>query len=185
MAQPLMPKATAVWLVDNTSLTFEQIADFVGLHSLEIEAIADGEVAVGMVGLDPIMNGQLTMEEIKRCEADSKKRLSIRQTELPQPLARSKGPRYTPVSKRADKPNAVAYFLKHYPQLSDKQISRLIGTTKDTINRIRTKSHWNSTNISAVNPVHLGLCSSKELQEELDRAEGDLTAEGLDVTQQA
>lgn len=169
MALPLMPKATAVWLVENTALTFEQIAAFCGLHSLEVQAIADGEVAVGMVGLDPIANGQLTQAEIERCEKDPKARLQILAVDLPQPVSRSKGPRYTPVTKRGDKPDAVAWFLKHHPELSDAQISRLIGTTKPTIAAIRDRTHWNSANIKPRSPVLLGLCTQRELDEALRR----------------
>jgi len=170
MAQPLMPKATAVWLVDNTSLTFRQIAEFCGLHELEIKAIADQEVAVGMVGMDPVANGQLTKEEIERCERDPKARLRLAQTDLPTPTARQKGPRYTPVTKRGDKPDAVAWLLKHTPELSDAAISRLIGTTKPTINAIREKTHWNSQNIKPRNPVLLGLCTQADLTEALRKA---------------
>ena len=133
MALPLMPKATAVWLVENTSLTFEQIAAFCGLHSLEVQAIADGEVAVGMVGLDPVANGQLTKGEIERCERNQDLRLKLLVPDLPLPAARSKGPRYTPITKRGDKPDAISWLLKHHPELSDAQLCRLIGTTKPTI----------------------------------------------------
>jgi len=170
MPLPLMPKATAVWLVDNTKLTFEQIADFCGLHSLEVQAIADGEVAVGMVGLDPVANGQLTKEEIQRCEKDPENRLKLLQVDLPQPVARSKGPRYTPVTKRGDKPDAVAWLLKTHPELSDAQICRLIGTTKPTIQSVRDKTHWNSQNIKPRDPVQLGLCTRRELEEALVQA---------------
>ncbi|EWY38197.1 hypothetical protein N825_14925 [Skermanella stibiiresistens SB22] len=165
MPLPLMPKATAVWLVENTSLTFEQIAAFCGLHSLEIKAIADGEVAVGMVGLDPIANGQLSKEEIERAEKDEDARLRLLIQDLPQPVARSKGPRYTPVTKRGDKPDAIAWLVKQYPDLSDAQVSRLIGTTKPTIAAVRDRTHWNSTNIKPRSPVLLGLCTQRELEE--------------------
>ena len=167
MALPLMPKATAVWLVENTSLTFEQIAAFCGLHSLEVQAIADGEVAVGMVGLDPVVNGQLTKAEIERCEKNQDLRLKLLVPDLPQPAARSKGPRYTPITKRGDKPDALAWLLKHHPELSDAQICRLIGTTKPTIAAVRDRTHWNATNIKPRNPVLLGLCSQRELEEAL------------------
>lgn len=167
MALPLMPKATAVWLVENTALTFEQIAAFCGLHPLEVQAIADGEVAVGMVGLDPIANGQLTKEEIERCEKDPEARLQLLEPDLPQPVARSKGPRYTPVTKRGDKPDAIAWLLKHHPEMSDAQICRLIGTTKPTIQAVRDKTHWNTPNIKPRNPVLLGLCTQRELDEAL------------------
>jgi hypothetical protein len=167
MALPLMPKATAVWLVENTALSFEQIAAFCGLHSLEIQAIADGEVAVGMVGMDPVANGQLTKEEIERCEADPNRRLQLRVADLPQVAARSKGPRYTPITKRGDKPDAIAWLLKHHPELSDAQICRMIGTTKPTIASVRDRTHWNATNIKPRSPVLLGLCTHRELEEAL------------------
>lgn len=163
MALPLMPKATAVWLVENTTLSFEQIADFCGMHSLEVQAIADGEVAVGIVGLDPVANGQVNRQDIERCEKDENARLRL--TVSPE-LARqkAKGARYTPVSKRQDKPDAVAWLLKHHPGLSDAQVCKLIGTTKDTISKVRDRSHWNAANIKARNPVTLGLCSELDLE---------------------
>ncbi len=167
MALPLMPKATAVWLVENTSLTFEQIAAFCGLHSLEVQAIADGEVAIGMVGLDPVANGQLTKTEIERCERNQDLRLKLLVPDLPLPTARSKGPRYTPITKRGDKPDAIAWLLKHHPELSDAQLCRLIGTTKPTIAAVRDRTHWNAPNIKPRNPVLLGLCTQRELEEAL------------------
>ncbi|HEY0837339.1 MAG TPA: cell cycle transcriptional regulator TrcR [Azospirillum sp.] len=170
MALPLMPKATAVWLVENTALSFEQIAAFCGLHPLEIQAIADGEVAVGMVGLDPIANGQLTKGEIERCEKDQNAKLRLLVPDLPLPAARSKGPRYTPITKRGDKPDAIAWLLKQHPELSDAQLCRLIGTTKPTIAAVRDRTHWNATNIKPRNPVLLGLCSQRELEEALASA---------------
>ncbi|MDR3424608.1 MAG: DUF1013 domain-containing protein [Alphaproteobacteria bacterium] len=171
MALPLMPKATAVWMVENTTLTFEQIAEFCGLHKLEVQAIADGEVAVGIVGLDPVFNGQLTPAEIKRCEADPRGRLKMVKSDLPQPIARTKGARYTPVSKRGEKPDAIAYLIKNYPDLLDAQISRLLGTTKETIAKVRDRSHWNATNIKPQNPVLLGLCKQADLEAAVKRAE--------------
>ncbi len=167
MALPLMPKATAVWLVENTSLSFEQIAAFCGMHSLEVQAIADGEVAVGMVGLDPIANGQLTKQEIERCEKNQDLRLKLLVADLPQVASRSKGPRYTPITKRGDKPDAIAWLLKHHPELSDAQVCRLIGTTKPTIAAVRDRTHWNVANIKPRSPVMLGLCSQRELEESL------------------
>ncbi len=167
MALPLMPKATAVWLVENTSLSFEQIAAFCGLHSLEVQAIADGEVAVGMVGLDPVVNGQLTKTEIERCEKNEALRLKLLIVDLPQVTARSKGPRYTPITKRGDKPDAIAWLLKQHPELSDAQTCRLIGTTKPTIAAVRERTHWNAANIKTRNPVLLGLCTQRELEEAL------------------
>ena len=156
MTHPLMPKATAVWLVENSALSFEQIADFCGLHSLEVQAIADDEVAFGMQGLDPISSGELTTEEIERCQSDPSARLNPSPARTP--VAKKKGARYTPVSKRQDRPDAIAWLLKNYPEMSDAQISKLIGTTKPTINSIRDRSHWNTPNIKAQNPVSLGLC---------------------------
>ncbi|CAA7615073.1 DUF1013 domain-containing protein [Magnetospirillum sp. UT-4] len=164
MALPLMPKATAVWLVENTALSFEQIADFCGLHSLEVQAIADGEVATGIVGLDPVGNGQLTRDEIDRCEADPDGRLKIIATDYPQPRSKPKGARYTPVSKRQDRPDAIAWLLKHHPELTDAQLCKLIGTTKPTIQSVRDKTHWNAANIKPRNPVTLGLCSEADLE---------------------
>jgi uncharacterized protein len=165
MAAPLMPKATAVWLVDNTSLTFDQIADFCELHPLEIQAIADGEVANQMQGLDPVANGQTTMEEIQRCQADPQARLRLAPKALPPQVVKHRGPRYTPIAKRQDKPDAIAYLLKSHPELSDTQISKLIGTTKPTIAAVRDRTHWNSPNIKPRHPVGLGLCTLQELEE--------------------
>lgn len=167
MALPLMPKATAVWLVENTCLSFEQIAAFCGMHELEVQAIADGEVAGGIVGLDPIVSGQLTRSEISRCEKDEKGCLQLSPSDIPRPQARSKGARYTPVSKRHDRPDAIAWILKHHPELSDAQISKLIGTTKPTIEAVRSKSHWNAAAIKPRNPVILGMCSEADLEKEI------------------
>jgi hypothetical protein len=164
MALPLMPKATAVWLVENTALTFQQVADFCGLHTLEIQAIADGEVAGGIVGRDPIASGQLTQAEIDRCQTDPNARLVLLESSVPQARAKRKSARYTPVSKRQDRPDAIAWLLKHHPELSDTAISRLLGTTKQTISAVRDKSHWNSQNIKARNPVTLGLCNEADLE---------------------
>ena len=169
MAQPLMPKATAVWLVDNTTLTFEQIAAFCELHLLEVQAIADGDVATGIVGLDPMANGQLTGEEIERCQKDPGVRLQLaEQVEVPEQKGRRA--RYTPVSKRGDKPDAIAWILRNCPDISDAQISKLIGTTKSTIVAIRDRTHWNSTNIKPNDPVLLGLCSQTHLNAAIDKA---------------
>ena len=162
MTHPLMPKATAVWLVENTALSFEQIADFCGLHSLEVNAIADDEVVFGMQGMNPVSVGELTSEEIERCQADPRTRLNPAPTRTP--VAKKKNARYTPVSKRQDRPDAIAWLLKNYPEMSDAQISKLIGTTKPTINTIRDRSHWNTANIKAQNPVGLGLCSADDLE---------------------
>src|SRR5215468_5509197 len=170
MAQLLMPKATAVWLVENTTLTFEQIADFCGLHPLEVQGIADGEVAIGIVGLDPALNGQLTREEILRCEADPAARLKMAKHDIPLPAPRTKGPRYTPVSKRQDKPDAVAWLVRHHPELTDAQISKLIGTTKQTIAAVRDRTHWNSPNLRPRDPVLLGLCTQTDLNNAILKA---------------
>jgi len=163
MALPLMPKATAVWLVENTSLTFDQIGEFCGLHPLEVQAIADGEVAVQMQGLDPIANGQLTLEEIERCQKDPAARLKLLAEAVPVPVVKHRGPRYTPIAKRQDKPDAISWLLKSHPELSDGQISKLVGTTKPTIQAVRDRTHWNSPNIKPRHPVALGLCTLGEL----------------------
>ena len=170
MALPLMPKATAVWLVENTSLTFDQIGEFCGLHPLEVQAIADGEVAVQMQGLDPVANGQLAQEELERCQKDPNARLKISDAAVPVPVVKHKGPRYTPIAKRQDKPDALAWLLKTHPELSDAQISKLIGTTKPTIQAVRDRTHWNSPNIKPRHPVALGLCTLAELEEAVARA---------------
>ena len=171
MAKPLMPKATAVWLIENTTLTFDQVADFCGVHLLEVQSIADGEVAIGIIGLDPVTNGQLTREEIKRCEADPNMRLRmIESVNVPRPTPRTKGPRYTPVARRQDKPDAIAWLVRNFPKLSDGQVSKLIGTTKPTIAAVRDRTHWNMTNIRPRDPVSLGLCSREELESVLSRA---------------
>ena len=170
MAQPLMPKATAVWLIEKTSLTFDQVADFVGMHPLEVQAIADGEVAQGIIGYDPVLNGQLTREEIARCEADPSARLHMTHSALPVPKARSKGARYTPVSKRNDRPDGIAWLLRNHPQLTEQQIAKLLGTTKDTIAKVRDRSHWNSANIKPRDPVILGLVTQSDLNAALAAA---------------
>jgi uncharacterized protein len=177
MPAPLMPKATAVWLVDNTSLTFEQIADFCGLHPLEIQAIADGEVANQMQGLDPVANGQTTAEEIARCQGDPDARLALSPQAMPPRVVKHKGPRYTPIAKRQDKPDAIAFLLRSHPELSDAQISKLIGTTKPTIAAVRDRTHWNSANIKPRHPVGLGLCTLDELEDAVRRARARLPAD--------
>jgi len=163
MVQPLMPKATAVWLVENSTLTFSQIADFCGLHPLEVQGIADEEVAIGIQGIDPTSNSQLTHEEIERCQNDPKATLKAAKRELPPPKKRTGGPRYTPVAKRQDKPDGIAWLARHHPELKDSQIAKLIGTTKNTISNVRDRSHWNSQNIRPRDPVLLGLCSQGDL----------------------
>jgi len=167
---PLMPKATAVWLVENTALSFEQIAEFCGMHSLEVQGIADGEVAMGINGLDPIANNQLTREEIARAEADPAARLALLKVDLPMPVQRPKGAKYTPVSKRQDRPAAIAWLLRHHSELGDASIGKLVGTTKPTIQKIRDRSHFDMANIKPTNPVVLGLCSQDALDEALGRA---------------
>jgi len=169
--KPLMPKATAVWLVDNTSLTFEQIADFCGLHPLEVKGIADEDVAKGIKGQDPVTSGQLTREQIEEAEKSPKARLKMAPPKHKMPAVRQKkAPRYTPVSKRQDKPDAVYWILRNHPEFADADIIKLIGTTKATIQKIRERSHWNATNIKAVDPVTLGLCSQLELDLAVTRA---------------
>ena len=164
MVLPLMPKATAVWLVENTALSFKQIADYCGLHPLEVQAIADEEVAVGIVGLDPTANGQLTADEIKRCEADETAALNMaEESAATRPSPKTKGPRYTPIAKRQERPDAIAWLLRHYPELTDAQISRLIGTTKSTINSVRDRTHWKAANIKPADPVDIGMCSYEDL----------------------
>jgi Uncharacterized protein conserved in bacteria len=164
MTQILMPKATAVWLVDNTSLTFDQIADFCGLHPLEVKGIADGEVARDIRGADPIANGQLSRAELDKAEKNENYRMApqkSRHAELLKPV--KKAPRYTPVSRRQDRPDAIAWFLRNHPEVPDSQIARLLGTTKATIDQVRNRTHWNSANIKPVDPVTLGLATQLEL----------------------
>lgn len=177
MTLPLMPKATAVWLIEKTALTFTQIAEFCGMHPLEVQAIADGEVAHGIVGYDPVANSQVSADEIKRCEGDSSRRLRL----LPQPnpiVRRGKGARYTPVAKRNDRPDAIAFLLRTYPQLSEQQVIKLLGTTKDTIQKVRDRTHWNSPNIKPRDPVILGLCSQSDLNMAVAQANERLVREG-------
>ncbi|BDX00802.1 DUF1013 domain-containing protein [Maricaulis maris] len=172
MTEILMPKATAVWLVDNTSLTFDQIADFCGLHPLEVKGIADGDVAVGVRGADPISNGQLTREEIQKAEDTATYRMTVikpKYSELHQP-AKRRGPRYTPLSRRQNRPDAIAWLVRNHPELADAQISKLIGTTKTTIQAVRERSHWNSANIKPTDPVSLGLCTQIDLDEQVKKA---------------
>jgi hypothetical protein len=168
---PLMPKATAVWLVENTSLTFEQIADFCGLHVLEVKGIADGDVAHGIRGSDPITSGQLTREEIARGQRDPAYRLKLSKSKVFIPETRTKrAPKYTPVSRRHDRPNAILWLLRHHPELRDAQIMRLVGTTKSTIESIRERTHWNAANLQPQDPVALSLCSQIDLDNEVQKA---------------
>jgi len=169
MTEPLMPMATGVWLVDNTSLSFSQIAKFCGLHELEVQGIADEQVALNIVGLDPVSNGQLTWDEINRCQDDTKASLQIIIDAVPA-KTRSGGSKYTPVSKRQDKPDAIAWLIRFHPELKDAQISKIVGTTKPTITAIRERSHWNMSNIKPVDPVLLGLCKQTELDNAVIKA---------------
>lgn len=168
--QLLMPKATAVWLVDNTALSFDQIAQLCKLHPLEVKAIADGESAQGIKGLDPISTGQLTRAEIAKGEADVNHKLKLADPKVRVPESKRRGPRYTPVSKRQDRPNAILWLVRNHPELKDAQISRLVGTTKSTIEQIRDRSHWNSANLTPMDPVTLGLCSQIDLDLEVEKA---------------
>lgn len=180
MSLPLMPKATAVWLIEKTALTFTQIAEFCGMHPLEIQAIADGEVAQGIVGYDPVANSQVTAEDIKRCEADPNARLKLLATTLPAPK-RLRGARYTPVAKRNDRPDGIAYLLRNYPQLTEAQVGKMMGTTKETIQKVRDRTHWNSANIKPRDPVILGLCSQGDLNAAVALANERLEREGRTV----
>jgi hypothetical protein len=175
---PLMPKATAVWLVENTALSFDQVADFCKLHPLEVKAIADGDAAQGIKGLDPIQTGQLTREEIEKAEQNPEIRLKLMDPKVRLPEAkRKKGPRYTPVSRRQDRPNAILWLVRNHPELKDSQIMRLVGTTKSTILAIRERTHWNATNLTPMDPVTLGLCSQIDLDFEVQRAAKERPAE--------
>jgi len=174
---PLMPKATAVWLVDNTALSFDQVAEFCKLHPLEVKAIADGDAAQGIKGLDPIQTGQLTREEIKKAEESPDYRLTLLSPKVRVPeQTRKKGPRYTPVSRRQDRPNAILWLIRNHPELKDSQVMRLVGTTKSTIQAIRDRTHWNAQNLQPLDPVTLGLCSQIDLDFEVQRASKDKPA---------
>lgn len=169
MSHPLMPKATAVWLVENTTLGFDQIAAFCELHPLEVQGIADGEVAIGIVGNDPVAAGELTMEEIERCAGDTTARLVMSAPDIP-PQRRRTGPRYTPVAKRQNRPEAISWLLKYHSELADVQICKLVGTTKPTINSVRDRTHWNTPNINPTDPVSLGMCSQTDLDTAIQTA---------------
>ena len=172
MKLPLMPKATAIWLVDNTSLSFKQIGDFCGMHELEIKGIADGEVGIGIKGLNPVTNGQLTKEEIERCAKDADANIEIIVNEISTKTEQSnKKKRYTPLSKRQDRPDAVYWLIRNHPELKDSQVARLVGSTKSTIDAIKNRTHWNMTHIRPQDPVGLGLCKQIELDEALAKAE--------------
>ena len=170
MAAPLMPKATAVWLVDNTSLSFDQIADFCVLHPLEVKAIADGESAQGIKGMDPISTGQLTRAELEKAQEDTSYKLKLAEPKVRVPSLKKKGPRYTPLSKRQDRPNAILWLVRSHPELKDAQIIRLVGTTKNTIDAIKERTHWNSANLQPMDPVTLGLCTQIALDAEVSKA---------------
>lgn len=170
-AVPLMPKSTAVWLVENTSLTFKQIAEFCHMHELEIKGIADGDVGLGVKGLDPVTGGQLTRDEIKRGESDPAYKMKLLQLKVDVQIKKStSGPRYTPVSRRGDRPDAIAWLLRYHPELPDAAVMKLVGTTKHTINAVRDRSHWNAPNIKPVDPVSLGICSQLDLDLAVQKA---------------
>lgn len=175
--QLLMPKATAVWLIENTTLTFVQIADFTGLHKIEVQALADEDVGLGIIGRDPIKNGETTQEELDKAINDESYVMKVSRSDLPHVKVRSKGPKYTPVSKRGDKPDAISWILKNHPEISDAQIVKLVGTTKPTINAVRDRTHANSSNIRPRHPAELGLCSYRELEA---ASEKGLRAQGKD-----
>ncbi len=176
--KPLMPKATAVWLVENTSLTFEQIADFCGLHMLEVKGIADGDVAQGIRGSDPITSGQLTRDEIARGQRNSAHKLKLSRSKVAMPDIKTKrAPKYTPVSRRHDRPNAILWLLRHHPELKNSQIMRLVGTTKTTIESIKDRTHWNSASLQPNDPVALGLCTQIDLDGEVQKAAKHAEAE--------
>jgi len=168
--KPLMPKATAVWLIENTTLTFKQIANFCQLHELEVKGIADGDVAVGIKAYNPILAGELTRDEIESCSKDPNKALKINQKTVEYEVKKVTGPRYTPLSKRQDRPDAIAWLVKNYPQLSEGQISKLVGTTKNTVEAIKSRKHWNIQNITPKDPVALNLCTQSELQKAIEKA---------------
>ena len=174
----LMPKATAVWLVDNTALSFEQIAAFCTLHPLEVQGIADGDVASGIMGVNPIQNGQLTREEIEKAEADINYRMKVSEPKVRVAAVKRKGPRYTPISRRNERPNAIKWLVRNHPELKDAQIMRLVGTTKSTIDSVRENTHWNAANLTAMDPVTLGLCSQIDLDLEVKRASKDAPSQG-------
>ena len=178
MAKPLMAKATAVWLVDNTTISFKQIADFTGMHELEIQGIADGDVAAGVKGFDPIANNQLTQDEIDAAEKDPLHKLQLKFNAAAVGEEKRRGPRYTPLSKRQDRPASILWLVKFHPELTDGQISKLVGTTKPTIQSIRERTHWNISNIQPIDPVALGLCKQSELDAAVQKAAAKKAKEG-------
>ncbi len=178
MNKPIMAKATAVWLVENTTLTFRQIAEFCGLHELEVQGIADGDVAAGVRGFDPVANNQLNQEEIDKAEKDPTYSLKLKFNPAAVGEEKRRGPRYTPLSKRQDRPAAILWLVKFHPELTDAQISKLVGTTKPTIQSIRERTHWNISNIQPIDPVALGLCKQSELDAAVQKAAKKRTVEG-------
>ena len=182
MNKPIMAKATAVWLVDNTTLSFRQIGDFCGLHELEVQGIAYGDVATGVKGFDPIANNQLTQEEIDVAEKDPGHKLKLKFNPAAVGEEKRRGPRYTPLSKRQDRPASILWLVKFHPELTDGQISKLVGTTKPTIQAIRERTHWNISNIQPIDPVALGLCKQSELDAVVQKAAAKIAAEGGGMT---
>ena len=178
MAKPIMAKATAVWLVDNTTISFKQIADFVGMHELEVQGIADGDVATGVKGFDPIANNQLTQEEIDSAQGNVMHKLALKYNAAAQGEEKRRGPRYTPLSKRQDRPASILWLVKFHPELTDGQVGKLVGTTKPTIQAIRERTHWNINNIQPIDPVALGLCKQSELDAVVQKAAAKKAAEG-------
>lgn len=182
MSKPLMARATAVWLVDNTTISFKQIADFVGMHELEIQGIADGDVAAGVKGFDPVANNQLEQREIDQAQNSPLHRLKLKPNAAAAGEEKRRGPRYTPLSKRQDRPASILWLVKFHPELSDGQISKLVGTTKPTIQAIRERTHWNIANIQPIDPVALGLCKQSELDTAVQKAAAKRAAEGAVMT---
>ncbi|MCQ0093981.1 DUF1013 domain-containing protein [Roseovarius sp. M141] len=178
MAKPLMAKATAVWLVDNTTLSFKQIADFTEMHELEVQGIADGDVATGVKGFDPIANNQLEQSEIDASEKDPMRKLKLKYNASAEGEEKRRGPRYTPLSKRQDRPASILWLVKFHPELADAQISKLVGTTKPTIQAIRERTHWNISNIQPIDPVALGLCKQSELDAAVQKAAAKKARDG-------
>jgi len=182
MNKPIMAKATAVWLVDNTTLSFKQIGDFCGLHELEVQGIADGDVATGVKGFDPITNNQLTQQEIEAGEKDPGHKLKLKFNPAAAGEEKRRGPRYTPMSKRQDRPNSILWLVKFHPELTDSQISKLVGTTKPTIQSIRERTHWNISSMQPIDPVALGLCKQSELDAVVQKAAIKAASEGGSMT---
>jgi hypothetical protein len=178
MNKPIMAKATAVWLVDNTTLSFKQIGDFCGLHELEVQGIADGDVAAGVKGFDPVANNQLTQDEIDAAEKDPARKLKLKFNPAAVGEEKRRGPRYTPLSKRQDRPNSILWLVKFHPELTDSQIAKLVGTTKPTIQSIRERTHWNISNMQPIDPVALGLCKQSELDAAVQKAAAKAAREG-------